>query len=60
MSTIQPEGEDLRKAIRWISEMREADPSAPLQGWLSQAATTFDLSPKDEVFLFNFFTSGKS
>jgi hypothetical protein len=50
-----PEGEPLRRAVRWISERREATPSAPLIQ-LIEASRQFDLSPKEGNFLVNFFT----
>ena len=49
--TIQPEGEDLRKAITWISEQRLDDPNQPLSALVEAAALRFNLSPKDEIFL---------
>ena len=54
MSTIQPQGEDLRKAVKWISEERQAGTAAsPLQ-LAEQAAVKFNLSPKDVEFLTRF------
>ena len=51
-----PQGEMLRRAIRWISGQREADPSAPLIRLIEEASRQFDLSPKEGNFLINFFT----
>jgi hypothetical protein len=51
-----PEGESLRRAVRWISERREATPSAPLIQLIEEASRQFDLSPKEGNFLVNFFT----
>jgi hypothetical protein len=53
--TTQPEGEDLRKATRWISDERSFNPSARLTHLIEQACTKFDLSPKDAEFLMRFF-----
>ncbi|MDA8088242.1 MAG: hypothetical protein M0Z75_16285 [Nitrospiraceae bacterium] len=53
---IQPEGEQIRKAIRWVSAMREENPKATLFALLQEAAMKFDLSPKDQEFLTHFFT----
>jgi hypothetical protein len=50
-----PEGELLRRAIHWISGRREEDPSAPLIRLIEEAGRQFDLSPKEENFLINFF-----
>ena len=52
---IQPEGEDLRKAVKWISEERELNPEKALKELIEGASVTFDLSPKDEEFLYRFF-----
>jgi hypothetical protein len=51
-----PEGELLRRAVRWISDQREANPEAPLIRLIEEAGRQFDLSPKECNFLFNFFT----
>ena len=53
--SIQPEGEDLRKAVKWISEIRELEPGKNVQALIEQASIKFNLSPKDETFLFRFF-----
>lgn len=52
--SILPESENLRKAVRWISE----------QGGFSlkiieEASVRFDLSPADEQFLIRHFTGEK-
>ena len=54
MTTIMPEGEDLRKAVRWISEEREADPDKKLGKLLDEAAVRFNLSPGDAEYLGRF------
>jgi hypothetical protein len=54
MTTIMPEGEALRKAVRWISEEREADPEKRLGKLLDEAAVRFNLSPGDSAFLDRF------
>ena len=53
--SIQPEGEDLRKAVKWISEMRQDDPEAKLSKLIEQACLKFDLSPMDGDYLQKFF-----
>jgi len=52
--SIQPEGEDLRKAVKWISEMRQEAPDKPLNRLVEEAGVKFDLAPKDEEFLYRF------
>ena len=54
--TIQPEGEDLRKATRWISDERRDNPAALLTDLIEQACSKFDLSPKDAEFLMRFLS----
>jgi hypothetical protein len=53
--TVQPEGEDLRKASRGISDERSYDPSERRSHLIEQACAKFDLSPKDAEFLMRFF-----
>jgi hypothetical protein len=60
MATILPEGEEIRRAIKWISARREDCPGMPLQKLIEEAALQFDLSPLDEEFLTGFFRKGKT
>lgn len=53
--SIQPEGEDLRKATKWISDQRQGDPPAALSRLIEQACVRFDLPPNDAEFLMRFF-----
>jgi hypothetical protein len=55
MSYPMPEGEDLRKAVKWISQNLEDDPNKKLLRLVEQATFRFDLSPKDAEYLINFF-----
>ncbi len=48
---VQPEGEEIRKAVKWISAARQADPQANLDKLVETACMKFDLSPKEAVFL---------
>jgi len=56
---IQPEGEQLRKAIRWISEKLQNREGATLSQLLAEACLKFDLSPADSEFLMRFFLEKK-
>jgi hypothetical protein len=58
--SILPEGEQLRKAIKWVSDKRLDNPEAGLSGLVQEACLKFDLSPKDTEVLFNFFTTRDS
>ena len=51
---VQPEGEDLRKAVKWISEERKYNPEAKPVKLVEQACLKFDLSPKDAEYLTKF------
>lgn len=55
MTSIMPEGESLRKAVKWISENRKATPDSPLQKLVNEATIRFDLSPMDGEFLIKFY-----
>ena len=49
--SIQPEGEELRRAVKWVSEERAYNPSLSLNRLIESACLKFDLSPKDAEFL---------
>lgn len=52
--TVHPQGEDVRKAVRWISEERKYDPDRKTRALVRKAVEKFDLSPKDAEFLERF------
>ena len=52
--SIEPQGESLRKAVKWISEERRFNPQADLKKLIENACIQFNLSPKDEDFLLRF------
>jgi hypothetical protein len=51
MMSIQPQGEDLRRAVKWVSEEREYHSKKDIKAIVQQACIKFDLSPKDADFL---------
>ena len=53
-SELLPEGEDLRRAVRWISERRQEVDSPPLFRLIEEACLKFNLSPTDAEFLERF------
>jgi len=55
MPTIMPQGEDLRKSVKWISEERQSRPQTKLAKLIEEASIQFDLSPADAEYLFKFF-----
>ena len=55
MPGLLPEGEDLRRAVKWISNHRQEDPDRSVRQLVQEAVFKFDLSPKDADFLIGFF-----
>ena len=55
MSPMMPEGAAIRKAVQWISKLRE-EGNVHLATLIDQACVRFNLSPKDCEFLHRFFT----
>ena len=51
MTTIQPEGEDLRKAVKWISEEHREKPDSNYRSIIEEACLKFNLSPKGAEYL---------
>jgi len=51
--SILPEGEQLRKAVKWISDERLDNPKTSLFKLIEEACLKFDLPPKDEDFLIH-------
>ena len=49
--SIQPTGEDLRQAVKWINEMQKEAPAKSLKDLIQQACLKFDLSPSEAEFL---------
>lgn len=59
MTTIMPEGEAIRKAVKWISGELQEDPNKSLQKLVNNAVLRFDLSPKEAEFLTEFYRKDK-
>ena len=55
MTTVQPQGEDLRKAVKWIADSLKYEKDVTVAGLIQAAATKFNLSPKDEQYLQGFY-----
>ena len=60
MATIQPKGEKLRQAVKWISGIRQEDETRAFPTLIQEAANRFNLSPKEEEFLVSFYTADAS
>lgn len=52
--SIQPEGENLRKAVKWISEILKYEQEKNSAKLVEEACLKFDLTPIDAEYLFNF------
>lgn len=48
---IQPEGENLRKAVKWISAEHRDNPQISLQSLVDTASITFNLTPLEATYL---------
>jgi len=49
--SIQPKGEDLRKAVKWVSDERKYNKEKELKALIEEACLKFNLSPMDADFL---------
>jgi hypothetical protein len=49
--SIQPKGEDLRKAVKWVSEERKYNKEKELKALIEEVCMKFNLSPMDADFL---------
>lgn len=59
MSTIQPEGAALRKAVRFVSDALRDDPGRPLGPVIDEAARRFDLDPLQAEYLARFHETAR-
>lgn len=53
--SIQPQGENLRKAVKWISEMLQTGCDETKMKLIEKASLNYDLKPADQEFLMRFF-----
>ncbi len=53
--SIFPQGDNLKNAIKWISEEKTTDTEIPLNTLINKACLKFDLPPNDSEFLMRFF-----
>lgn len=59
MHDLLPDGEDLRRAVRWVSDHLQQDADQPVPPLVREATFKFNLSPKDADFLIGFFKASK-
>ncbi len=55
MSNLLPDGEELKRAIKWISSHLQDNPDQQVNPLVQEATFKFDLSPRDAEFLINFY-----
>jgi hypothetical protein len=55
MHDLLPEGEDLRRAVQWISSHLLEDSECAILPLVNEAIFRFDLSPMDAEFLIGFY-----
>jgi len=54
MHTIMPDSQQLKRAVKWISEQLKEDENKSKQGLINEAISRFDLNPKQSMFLLSF------
>ncbi len=59
MDDLLPEGEDLRRAVKWVSRNVQEHQDRPVRTIVQEAIFKFDLSPLDAEFLIGFFGQKK-
>ena len=52
MTTVQPKSENLRKAVKWISEEHKYNPDRSYRSIIEDACLKFDLSPMDAEYVY--------
>ncbi|MDD5286826.1 MAG: hypothetical protein PHD54_13300 [Desulfuromonadaceae bacterium] len=57
MHELLPEGEELRRAIKWISGNLQQNPGKPVHPLVQEAIFKFDISPRDAEFLIRFYSN---
>lgn len=54
--SIAPQGENIRRAVKWICAEREDHPETPLTRLIEQAGIQFNLTPLEEDSLDRILT----
>ncbi len=58
--SVLPQGEELRKAVKWISDKKQYESENDLSKLIQQAGLKFNLSPKEEAYLERFIKESES
>jgi hypothetical protein len=56
MHDLLPEGEELRRAVKWVSAHLQENPDQHQLKLVQEAVFKFDLSPRDSEFLLRFYS----
>ena len=59
MHELLPDGEEIRRAVKWVSGRLQENPGQPVGPFVQEAIFKFDLSPLDAEFLIMFFGQRK-
>jgi hypothetical protein len=54
-SDLEPKGEGLRRAVRWISDQRLGRPDADMKKIVEEAGLRYNLDPPDQEWLWHTF-----
>lgn len=60
MTTVMPEGEAIRRAIKWISAQMGENPETAPTKYINEAILKFDLSPVEADFLIRFYKNAQA
>lgn len=55
MTTVEPKGQKLRQAVKWISENLIEDDKKGISDLIQEASSIFNLNPNEEEFLMAFY-----
>jgi len=55
MHDLLPEGEELRRAVQWVSSHLVDDPNCAISPLVNEAIFRFNLSPLDAEFLIGMY-----
>ena len=53
--SVMPKGERVKQAVRWVSAHLKEDPSQKVMALAHEAASRFDLTPKESEDLIQFY-----
>ncbi len=56
--SIQPQGEEIRRAVKWVSEEQKFNTQRSVKDMVEEACLKFDLSPQEADFLMRTFVAG--